>query len=368
MRAFATTTQRIISVFNMSDISSLDKNLVVKYVLKQEATVSYNVTEPPFTLHGCAAKYEKGFARMDLESAKRVSDNIAHFIFHTAGIRVRFATDSEYIGIKATLPAVGRNTYFSLLGSASFDLFRKEEGGQKYIKTFAPKYDIEHTLTGEATVTGNKMYDYTLFFPLLSLVSDVEIILDKDAKLQKAAPYKVQAPVVFYGSSVTHGASASRSANSYEAMLSNRLDFDFINLGFAGNALGEQEMAKYIAGLQMSAFVYDYDHNAPTAEYLKGTHENMFKLIRNAHPDLPIICLTKPYPAYTHGDERLEIIEKTVTNAKSKGDKNVYFLDIGRYLKAQGIENELTVDGTHPNDLGFYFMARAIEEILNPLL
>ena len=29
-------------------------------------------------------------------------------------------------------------------------------------------------------------------------------------------------------------------------------DFDFINLGFSGNAKGEQNMADYIAGLDMN--------------------------------------------------------------------------------------------------------------------
>ena len=39
----------------------------------------------------------------------------------------------------------------------------------------------------------------------------------------------------------------------------------------------------------MSIFVYDYDHNAPTVEYYRETHERMFKIIREANPDLPII-------------------------------------------------------------------------------
>lgn len=348
----------------MNNIQNMDKNLLIKDGFRKEGTKTYNIAEKPFEIYGLGGKYEKGFARMPLESAQKVSENVAHFVFHTAGIRVRFSTNSKYIAINATMPSVGRNTYFSLTGSASFDLYCKEGDKQKYIKTFAPKYDITNSLTGEIELPTDELREYTLFFPLFSLVSNVDIILDENALLLPPNPYKVQKPVVFYGSSTTHGASACRAGTTYEAMLSNKLDFNYINLGFAGNALGEEEMAKYIAGLDMSVFVYDYDHNAPSEEHLKTTHERMFKIIRENKPDLPIICLTKPYPAYRDNDARRNIIKNTVNNAINNGDKNVYFLDIGKYFEDLNIENEVTVDGCHPNDLGFYFISKALEEIL----
>lgn len=68
-----------------------------------------------------------------------------------------------------------------------------------------------------------------------------------------------------------------------------KFDTDFINLGFSGNAKGEQEMTDYIKKLDMSVFVMDYDANAPTPEHLEATHKKMFKGIREVQPDLPII-------------------------------------------------------------------------------
>ena len=55
-----------------------------------------------------------------------------------------------------------------------------------------------------------------------------------------------------------------------------------------------QEIADYIASLEMSVFVYDYDHNAPSVEYLEQTHERMFLQIREKQPDLPIILMSRP--------------------------------------------------------------------------
>ena len=77
-------------------------------------------------------------------------------------------------------------------------------------------------------------------------------------------------------------------------MISRALDCDYVNLGFWGNAKGEEEMANYIATLKMSAFVYDYDYNAPSAEHLQATHEKMFKIIREKQPNLPIVILSAP--------------------------------------------------------------------------
>ena len=125
-----------------------------------------------------------------------------------------------------------------------------------------------------------------------------------------------------------------------------------INLGFSGSAKGEPKIAELIASLDLAAFVYDYDYNAPTTEHLKKTHEPFFKIIRKAKPNLPIIMLSRvSYPS----DDRVAVIRATYENAKKAGDKNVYFID-GRDLFKDADISYLTVDGCHPNDLGFYLM------------
>ena len=61
-----------------------------------------------------------------------------------------------------------------------------------------------------------------------------------------------------------------------------------------------------------------------------------------------------------------EIIRATYENAKANGDENVYFLD-GSTLIPEDINNEAKVDGTHPTDLGFYFMAQGIGKVLKDI-
>jgi hypothetical protein len=120
--------------------------------------------------------------------------------------------------------------------------------------------------------------EITINFPLYSSVSALYIGLEENAVVEPSAGYKNKKPMVFYGSSITQGACASRPGNSYANIVSRTLGIDHINLGFSGNAKGEQTMADYIASLDMSVFVYDYDYNAPDPEHLQNTHQKCSKL------------------------------------------------------------------------------------------
>ena len=143
---------------------------------------------------------------------------------------------------------------------------------------------------------------------------------------------------------------------------------DLVNLGFSGSAKGEPLMAETIAKMEMSAFVLDYDHNAPNPEHLQATHENFFKVIRAAQPELPIIMITKPAPVPLRSTPvRKEIIRTTYQNAVAAGDRNVWFID-GEALLGTEDRDACTVDGTHPNDIGNLRMADGIEPILRQAL
>ena len=218
--------------------------------------------------------------------------------------------------------------------------------------------------------------DYTINFPLYDGVKELYIALKKDAHVSAPAPYTVEKPVVYYGSSITHGGCASRPGNTYEAFISRNLDADYINLGFSGSAKGEFAMAEYIATLDMSVFVMDYDHNTPSEQNLLETHEPFFKAIRAAHPTLPVIFVTAPntrlsgnvnYAGRGRLYTRRNIIRRTYENALIAGDTNVYFID-GFDLFAGEDWDACTVDGTHPNDLGFFRMSQVIGKMVKKAL
>ena len=65
--------------------------------------------------------------------------------------------------------------------------------------------------------------------------------------------------------------------------------------------------------------------------------------------------------------ERRNIIYRTYINAWNAGDDNVYFIDGMQFFGTVG-RSECTVDGCHPNALGFMRMARTLYPLVLQLL
>ena len=77
----------------------------------------------------------------------------------------------------------------------------------------------------------------------MTQVPTLQIGIDKDADIKDGKKYANDKPIIFYGSSITHGAAASSSGNIYEQQISRKYNADYVDLGFAGNAKGETDMA-----------------------------------------------------------------------------------------------------------------------------
>lgn len=346
----------------MKSIAEIDKNFEIPLTVNKTNVKFYSALSAPFTV--CGLLYQNGrFRRIPEEISQTVSKNVHQLSANTAGGRIRFRTNSTCVVIHTKMTGIGKMSHFALCGSSGFDLYVDNE----YYKSFLPPFNITDGYQGVVELGEAAEREITLHFPLYSNVNELYIGLDDSATLTEANPYQITKPIVCYGSSITQGGCASRPGNAYPAILSRWFNVDSLNLGFTGNAKGEPAIAEYIAGLPMSVFVYDYDHNAPSVEHLKNTHEAMFKTVRNANPTLPIIMLSRPKYTLTHEEEeRLAIIRKTYENALANGDKNVYFID-GKTLM-QYAKNEGTVDGCHPTDFGFYSMAQTLASLLETIL
>ncbi len=342
----------------MFDISKIDKNFEVKSQIDKKDIKFYKIDEAPFKVYGVFKENGK-YRRMPEDAARKVSYGVYALHTNTAGGRVRFVTDSPYIAINAVMDDLGKMSHFPLTGSVGFDMY----ADNYYVKTFVPPFDIRCSYEDVFEFDEQKRREVTINFPLYSNVTELYIGLQEGSALTEAKPYKNTKPIVYYGSSITQGGCASRPGMSYQTIVSGIFDYDYINLGFSGGALAEDEIAEYIKNLDMSVFVYDYDHNAPTTEHLERTHEKMFKLIREKHPFLPVIMMSRPKLFLTDEEKvRRSIIEATYHNALSAGDKNVYFLD-GEAL-TELCKDSGTVDNCHPTDFGFASMAKALSEVL----
>ncbi len=96
--------------------------------------------------------------------------------------------------------------------------------------------------------------------------------------------------------------------------------------------------------------------------------------VRAKHPHTPIIVVT---PLYTTREDRIpslgldwrhrrEHIRQVVNERVHAGDTNLFRIDGATLLGPT--PGDGLVDGSHPNDLGFHWMADALAPVLGPVL
>ncbi|MDD6175940.1 MAG: SGNH/GDSL hydrolase family protein [Firmicutes bacterium] len=362
----------------MSKISEIDRNLAVRGKIEGVELCFRNARQEPFAVYGLLPGGEhEPFRRIPQQTAQAVNEGVLALHTNTAGGRVRFQTDSACVAIRAKMPEKCLMPHMTFLGSSGFDLYLTEGTACRYAGSFMPPVDRMGGYESMIRFPDRALRDVTINFPLYDAVDELFIGLEPGAALQSGGRYRTEQPVIYYGSSITQGGCASRPGNSYQAVISRMLDCDYRNLGWSGSARGERVMAEYIAAQPMSLFFMDYDHNSPSAEHLAQTHEAFFLSVREKNPDLPVILASKTdlplsSQAARERDERRRIVSRTYENALRRGDRNVRLIDGGTVfscLEAQGLTaDSCTVDGCHPNDLGFLCMAQVFGREIGEML
>ncbi len=344
----------------MKKIEDIDKNFRASVPVFQ-GMKTYDILTVPFALYGLKNDSE-GFFRMDKNVARTVSESVSGLNYNTSGGCLRFKTDSSKIILTAALPDLCLMNHMPLTGSSSFDIYCNGS----FCGVFrAPSVEEYKGVWSSMLQLPDGMKDVMIFFPLYNNVKEVFISIEENSALLEGDKFEDKLPVIFYGSSITQGGCASHPGNAYPNMISRHLNREILNLGFSGSCKAESTMCEYIAALPKSLLVLDYDHNAPTAEFLEATHERFFMQFRRLCPQTPVLMISVADGCFGEKniERRKEIIKKTYENAKARGDRNVYFLDGQRFYDDTGLENS-TVDTCHPNDLGFFAFYKNISKLI----
>lgn len=327
----------------------------------------YNYTEKPLKIFG-VPEFEKTKKLQRLSNAvMQEVPSLAGLGRRCPGARLCFRTDSPFFTVKIEFETLYVDPGMSLYSAQSAFVFIGERTHSQYVGcVFPPNY--ENKIFSRKFNKNETMEEVTVWLPRNERIANIEIEIADGAKIEEPTPYIYAKPILYYGSSITEGGCACNVSNAYNAIISRHLDVDYYNLGFSGNARGELPVADYIASLDLSLLVMDYDHNARTVEELRNTHESFFKRIREKQPNLPVLMLTRPAAKYGEEErKRKKVVWDTYANAVATGDENVYFQD-GEAFFGDTDRELCTLDTIHPNDLGFYRMAAVLEPIINQIL
>jgi len=326
----------------------------------------YDYNEEPLKVFGVPFfEQTKRLERLP-EEIRRAVPSLSFLGRRVPGARLGFRTNSPKVIVHISYEKLDADVGVSIYQCQSGVVFIGDRTTSRYAGLVHPTSYNEFSAT-ETIYKSGELEDVLIYLPRNPVITGVSIEVENEAVVLPPTPYCYQKPILYYGSSITECGCAMVS-NGYNSIISRWLDVDFYNFGFSGSARGEPEIAQYINTIEKSIFVYDYDHNAPDIAHLEKTHEPFFKIIREHDPELPILMMTRPdFCKETDNADRRAIIRRTYENAVSAGDKNIYFIDGETFFDKED-RALCTLDMIHPNDLGFYCMAKTICPVIRKIL
>ncbi|GAB2545824.1 SGNH/GDSL hydrolase family protein [Rufibacter soli] len=307
------------------------------------------------------SELESTFTRLPAKAKGLVTDEVWKLGQNSAGIHVRFTSNSPSIKVKWSLRGNNNLNHMAPTGVKGIDLYARGPKGWKWVGVGKPSGKRNEAEVVTNMAAGEK--EFLLYLPLYDGVDSVAIGVEKGASLQKvAAP--AQKPIVFYGTSITQGACATRPGMAYPAIIGRQLDRETINLGFSGNGKMDLPMAQLLAELDPALYVLDCLPNMKPEEVLPRTLE-VVKLLRAARPATPILLVENIDYAHTWIDLRVsDLVQKknqnlraAYTQLKDQGVKHLYYRSNKNLVPTNG---EGSVDGVHLTDLGFAHLANAL--------
>jgi len=314
---------------------------------------------------------KRWFDRFPASADGQVTPAVWNLSRDSAGMMVRFKTDSSYIWADYTLFRERINgVNMTPIGASGLDLYARDDAGKwRWVGVARPeKKEVRVEL---ANTLKPGLREYAIYLPLYNGVEKLSVGVAPSAAFEPLAP-RTDKPIVFYGTSITHGASASRPGMVHTAILGRRFDRSVINLGFSGNGRMDAAVGDLLIKIDAAIYVIDCLPNMGAA----AVREKCIPLVNQlsaARPATPIVLVEdrrytnswiQPKRDQDHSDNHAALRE-AYEKLKAAGVTGLFYIGGDDLLGADG---EGATDGSHPNDLGFVRQADVMEPILRAAL
>ena len=302
------------------------------------------------------------YDRVDTGKYKGLPARVAQLLTNSAGLAIAFKTNSTVISAKWTVSKSRALANMNPTAHKGVDLYIKNGNTWQ----FAGIGKVGGQTNDEIIISrmDNSEKECLLYLPLYDKVDEVEIGVEKKANIAAIAdPFAKK--VLIYGSSIVQGTGASRPGMAYPARLCRLTGLNFVNLGLSGSAKMEPEVADMAASIDADAYILDCVPNSTPAQITERT-AYLINTIRAKHPKAPIIMMQSIVRETGYFDKTLGAqvknqnlnIQKEVMTLLDKGLKDLYFITSENMM---GNDHEGSIDGTHPNDLGYDRMLKVIQ-------
>lgn len=317
------------------------------------------------SLIGQGFETAEGYTRLPENLKGKVRDAVWDLGQNSAGLAIRFRSNSSCIGARWTLLNNFSMAHMAGTGIRGLDLYALDgKGNWRFVGTAQPN-GKESANIFVRRMNGEEK-EFLMYLPLYDGVVKLEVGVDSTAYIAKPQESVLtgvegKKPVVFYGTSITQGGCVSRPGMAYPAIVSRKLQRDAVNLGFSGNGRMDRVMADEIAGIDACAYVIDCLPNC-TQEIVKDSTEYFIGKIARTHPQVPVYMVSNPPFPYVWVDARdkkdLEdenaLWYALYEKLKKEGCSNLQYINVydGKWGEFLGGDEEETVDGVHLTDTG----------------
>lgn len=295
---------------------------------------------------------------------------------HSAGIGIRFATNSKRIAAQYNLINNFHMQHMAMTGIKGTDLYylNEETNRWEYVNTARPqekdgKADSIQSKLFVENLDG-EMHEYMLYLPLYDGVNWVQIGVDSTATLvQPRVDNPRKGKIVFYGTSIMQGGCASRTGMVATSMIQRDLGVECVNLGTSGEGKMDFAIARAMATID-DVLCYVVDPVPNCTEMMCDTLTYDFvSILRRLRPDVPIIMvegITYPYARHNsffrdYLPKKNAAFRRNYERMKAENPVGLYYVPTDGLV---GEDMEGTVDGIHLTDLGFRAYADIVERYI----
>jgi len=308
---------------------------------------------------------ELTFSRLPEDLKEETRKAVWDLGLNSAGIAVRFSTDSKRIGVRWTLLNNFFMNHMAGTGIRGIDFyFLGKDDKWHFLTTAQPSNKAENEKTVLNNLDGTE-HEFMAYLPLYDGVKSVEIGIDETASIDKPHVSNLTKgavkPIVVYGTSIAQGGCASRPGMVYSSILSRELNKEVVNLGFSGNARMDFALAKMCARIDAESYIVDCLENC-TTKTLRDSAYNWLIFLAKERPQATIYMVENIDYCYGLLDVKTnqDVVEKNAywrdlyVQLVGEGYKNIIYID---KQGLTGPDTEGSVDGAHQTDLGFRRMA-----------
>lgn len=337
--------------------------------------VKYVFTEATdLNLIGKGFETPNPYARVDTVKYKGFTKGENQQCRCSAGLAVLFKTDATSISVKTVWGQLYSSVSTMGIAYRGYDLYiRNAEGEWQWAASSATKPEKGGDNLVLIKDMDGSVHECLLYLPMYCEVYSCKIGVNEGAKIESLeSPFRHK--IVFHGSSYTQGISSSRSGMTYPMQFMRHTGLQVIPMGMSGNCKMQPYYCDVMCDLEADAYVFDAFSN-PDYKMIRERLVPFIDRLVAAHPGKPIIFQQTIYRenrnfsiTYNTREQAKQDMASTIFKNEifpNPKYKDVYFIQTNACEKGS---HEYSVDGTHPDDHGYYLWSKSIEKPILKIL